>query len=143
MFNYPPHSPPTNPPSPPTHPPTPSPTPNPSPPPNHQAQTAYGRAGQHEASIRVLQALAHNAVLERRYADAGLQLWRLASATLLRQASQLGDGADLGPARDAFDQARRKADFYFAYSSIYKYTDEPFTALTPEVRVQRRGGCVS
>jgi hypothetical protein len=83
----------------------------------------------------VLQALAHNAVLERRYADAGLQLWRLASATLLRQTSQLKDGAEMGPARDAFDKARRKADFYFAYSSIYKYTDEPFTALTPEVSV--------
>ena len=31
-----------------------------------------------------------------------------------------------------FERCRRIAEQYYAYHSIHKYTDEPFTALTPD-----------
>merc|ERR1719230_2174067 len=31
-----------------------------------------------------------------------------------------------------FDRCRKQAEQYYAYHSIHKYTDEPFTALTPD-----------
>jgi len=96
------------------------------------AQNAYRDAGEHEAAIRVLRALAANGVVERRYADGGRQLWRLAVATLRMKGEALAREEGIDEAREEFEKTRRKADFYYAYSSIYKYTDEPFTALTPD-----------
>lgn len=99
-----------------------------------QAHEAYRRAGRYDESCRLLRALVHNAVVERRFQDAGRLLWRLSADSLMAAAEapshDQGEGVTAA-ARDEFDAARRTADCYYAYSAVYKYTDEPFTALDP------------
>ena len=78
--------------------------------------------------MAMLRTLTHNAVVQRRYHDAAHHLWLLAS-------EQLGSYGDEMPPRAAqkeFERCRRTSDQYFAYNSVHKYTDDPFTALTPD-----------
>jgi len=92
-----------------------------------EAHEAYKAAGQPSKALELLRTLTHNAVLEHRYEAAGKYLWLLARETLVC-AGERPSHADL----DAFFRARRTSDQYYAYQSIHKYTDEPFTALTPD-----------
>ena len=61
---------------------------NPNPNPNHEqdrfveAQAAYTKAGQGEQSLRMLETLTHNAVVEHRFPDAAYYLHLLASERL-------------------------------------------------------------
>ena len=61
---------------------------NPNPNPNHEqdrfveAQAAYTKAGQGEQSLRMLETLTHNAVVEHRFPDAAHYLHLLASERL-------------------------------------------------------------
>jgi len=92
-----------------------------------EAQEAFKQAGDGERSLQMLRTLTHNAVLEHRYHDAGHYLWTLAQELL--------STAPERPSQDAlreFDKCRRTSEQYYAYHSIHKYTDEPFTALTPD-----------
>ena len=92
-----------------------------------EAQAAFKQAGEASRSLELLRTLTHNAVLEHRYNDAGHYLWTLARETL-------ATAPDRPPPETIkeFDRCRRTAEHYYAYHSIHKYTDEPFTALTPE-----------
>jgi len=91
------------------------------------AQDAFKQAGQPGQCRKLLQSLAHNAVLEHRYHDAGRYLWTLAKEGIV-SAGEVPTAAD----REEFERSRQRADYYFGYHSIHKYTDEPFTALTPD-----------
>jgi len=92
-----------------------------------EAQEAYKAAGQSSKSLELLRTLTHNAVLENRYEAAGHYLWLLAKETLMA----VGD-RPTNQDVEAFFKYRRMADQYYSYQSIHKYTDEPFTALTPD-----------
>jgi intraflagellar transport protein 122 len=92
-----------------------------------EAQAAFKQAGHASRSLEMLRTLTHNAVLEHRYNDAGQYLWSLAKETLATAPDR--------PSREVleeFDRCRRTAEQYYAYHSVHKYTDEPFTALTPD-----------
>jgi len=92
-----------------------------------EAQEAYKAAGQAGRSLELLRTLTHNAVLEHRYEAAGHYLWLLAKESLVAAGERPS-----AQALDDFFRQRRTADQYFSYQSIHKYTDEPFTALTPD-----------
>ena len=94
-----------------------------------EAQAAFKQAGQSHKSLELLRTLTHNAVLEHRYNDAGQYLWNLAKETL---ATAPENGRIPAATLKEFDKCRRTAEQYYAYHSIHKYTDEPFTALTPD-----------
>ena len=94
-----------------------------------EAQGAYTKAGQGEQSLRMLETLTHNAVVEHRFPDAAYYLHLLST-------ERLGLACQSGPPSAAqlreYEASRRTAEQYFAYASVQKYTDEPFTALTPD-----------
>jgi hypothetical protein len=94
-----------------------------------EAQGAYTKAGQGEQSLRMLETLTHNAVVEHRFPDAAYYLHLLST-------ERLGLACHSGPPSAAqlreYEASRRTAEQYFAYASVQKYTDEPFTALTPD-----------
>jgi len=66
-------------------------------------------------------------VLEHRYHDAGHYLWVLAREMLASAPERVPPEV-----MREFERCRRTAEQYYAYHSIHKYTDEPFTALTPD-----------
>ena len=94
-----------------------------------EAQAAYTKAGQGEQSLRMLETLTHNAVVEHRFPDAAYYLHLLST-------ERLGFACRSGPPSAAqlreYEASRRTAEQYYAYASVQKYTDEPFTALTPD-----------
>ena len=77
----------------------------------------------------MLETLTHNAVVEHRFPDAAYYLHLLAT-------ERLGFACRAGPPSAAqlreYEASRRTAEQYYAYASVQKYTDEPFTALTPD-----------
>ena len=77
----------------------------------------------------MLETLTHNAVVEHRFPDAAYYLHLLST-------ERLGLACQSGPPSAAqlreYEASRRTAEQYFAYASVQKYTDEPFTALTPD-----------
>lgn len=94
-----------------------------------EAQAAYTKAGHGEQSLRMLETLTHNAVVEHRFPDAAYYLHLLAT-------ERLGFACRSGPPSAAqlreYEASRLTAEQYYAYASVQKYTDEPFTALTPD-----------
>ena len=79
------------------------------------AQKAYQDAGSPENSMKMLQQLTFNAVVEHRFVDASYFYHLLANENWKE-----------------YDKYRRLSHLYYAYSSIYEYVDEPFTQLVPE-----------
>ena len=80
-----------------------------------EAQDAFKQAGQPGQCSKLLQSLAHNAVLEHRYHDAGRYLWTLAKEGLVA-AGEVPSAAE----REEFVRHRQRADYYFGYHSIHK-----------------------
>jgi len=80
-----------------------------------EAQRAYQDAGCPENSMKMLQQLTYNAVVEHRFVDASYYYHLLANENWKE-----------------FDKYRRLSRLYYAYSSIYEYVDEPFTTYMPE-----------
>eukprot|EP00940_MAST-03C_sp_MAST-3C-sp2_P003415 g3415.t1 len=91
-----------------------------------EAQRAYQDAGRPDHSIRMLEHLTHNAVVERRFDDASYCFILLASERAKLDANQKSD------AWSTYCRYRRLARLYYAYNFIYEYVDEPFTAQTAE-----------
>mgnify|MGYP001277568172 CR=1 FL=1 len=79
------------------------------------AQKAYQDAGSPENSMKMLQQLTFNAVVEHRFVDASYYYHLLANENWKE-----------------YEKYRRLSHLYYAYSSIYEYVDEPFTQLVPE-----------
>jgi len=99
------------------------------------ALDAYKKARRPDLSLRMIEKLAHNAVVERRYRDAATYFWHLA-VEMIGAVSADDPSGDITPkqqqAIDNFWELRRRADVYYAYSYIHAYIQEPFTTLLPE-----------
>ena len=89
-----------------------------------EAMTAFKRSGRPDLAIKVLSELTSNAVSESRFKDAAYYFWLLGKECEL-------DDSDLQAA-----EYTRKADLYFAYSSIHAYVTDPFTSHQPETLFQ-------
>jgi len=96
-----------------------------------EAREAFKDAGQPLEALRMLQTLTHNAVVEKRYGDAGYYYWLMALDEL-RSSQSAGRGAKSDEHFLRFLQLHHKAQLYYAYDNIHKYTEEPFTALSPD-----------
>ena len=85
-----------------------------------EAQEAYKKAGRPDLSRKILQQLTHNAVVERRYQDAGYYFWILAQENL----KMVGDGDELSEIdqgyRQRFHEYSTLAELYYAYHFIYQ-----------------------
>ncbi|XP_070558026.1 intraflagellar transport protein 122 homolog [Ptychodera flava] len=94
-----------------------------------EAQKAFHKAGKQDEAVKVLEQLTHNAVLESRFNDAGYYFWML-SMQCLEIAGASGENRD--DMLQKFFDFQRKAEIYYVYHSIQRYTEEPFTSHLPE-----------
>ncbi|CAH1783917.1 unnamed protein product [Owenia fusiformis] len=94
-----------------------------------EAQQAFHKAGLQAEAVKVLEQLTHNAVVENRFNDAGYYFWKLSMQCL-------DIARDDTEKRDEmlykFQDYQRKAEMYYVYHSIQRYTDEPFTSHLPD-----------
>lgn len=88
-----------------------------------EAMDAYKKAGRRDLSRKVLEELTFNAVSESRFKDASYYYWMLSK-----------DPDVTNPAAHA--ECERKADLYFAYSTVHAYVTDPFTSHQPETLFQ-------
>eukprot|EP00754_Rhynchopus_humris_P012587 Rhum_TRINITY_DN14297_c3_g2::Rhum_TRINITY_DN14297_c3_g2_i1::g.78668::m.78668/K19656/IFT122; intraflagellar transport protein 122 len=99
------------------------------------AQEAYKKANRPREALRMVEQLAVNGVVERRYEAAAYYFWKLA-AEHLRLAAEEGQAAEERDQRVSdFKQHRKKAELYYAYSFLHRFHEAPFS-LTKEELVQ-------
>ena len=93
-----------------------------------EAQQAFHQAGRPDQAFRVLQELTVNAVNENRFDDASYYYWILAMQDL--DTARVSEDPSIHVAK--FREHHSKASIYYAYHTIQRYTDEPFTSYMPE-----------
>ena len=93
-----------------------------------EAQRAFHQAGRPDQAFRVLQELTVNAVNENRFDDASYYYWILAMQDL--DTARVSEDPSVHVAK--FRDHHSKASIYYAYHTIQRYTDEPFTSYMPE-----------
>ena len=94
-----------------------------------EAQKAFHKAGRPDEAFRVLNELTINAVNECRFDDASYYYWILSNqyVDLANEESEKKDEM-----LEKFKSYQTKANIYYAYHTIQRYTDEPFTSYMPE-----------
>ncbi|KDR19634.1 hypothetical protein L798_06155, partial [Zootermopsis nevadensis] len=94
-----------------------------------EAQKAFHKAGRPDEAFRVLHQLTLNAVSESRFQDAGYYHWVLA-----RQCLDIANQNEDHRMEmiNKFFEHEKYACIYYAYNTIQKYLDEPFTSYMPE-----------
>ena len=95
-----------------------------------EAQKAFHKAGRPDEAFKVLNELTLNAVNESRFDDASYYYWILSNQyiDLAREAIEEKEFENLSK----FHEFQTKANMYYAYHTIQRYTDEPFTSYMPE-----------
>lgn len=93
-----------------------------------EAQKAFHMAGRPDEAFRVLNELTLNAVNESRFDDAAYYYWILS----LQFADLAKDANQKDAMIEKFQEFQTKANMYYAYHTIQRYTDEPFTSYMPE-----------
>lgn len=94
-----------------------------------EAQKAFHKAGRLDEAFRVLHQLTLNAVNESRFQDAGYYYWVLA-----RQCLDIANQDETQKVEmiSKFYEHEKYACIYYAYNTIHKYLNEPFTSYMPE-----------
>lgn len=96
-----------------------------------EAREAYAKAGRPDMGALMLEQLTHNAVSERRFADAGVYYWQLAMDELTRLHGVEGSGAR---SLRKYQALLHRAEIYHAYDIVYSNTDTAFTtAFQPTI----------
>ncbi|CAG9763966.1 unnamed protein product [Ceutorhynchus assimilis] len=85
-----------------------------------KAQKAFHKAGKSQEAFKVFRQLTSNAVDEMRFDDASFYYWIISRQYL-----------DLNCLED-FRHNQSLAEIYYAYQTIHKYLEEPFTSYMPE-----------
>ena len=93
-----------------------------------EAQKAFHQAGRPDEAFRVLNELTLNAVNESRFDDASYYYWILS----MQYADLAKDESQSERMIQKFREFQTKASMYYAYHTIQRYTDEPFTSYMPE-----------
>jgi len=95
-----------------------------------EAQEAFKLAGDPTLSLRMLEILAHNAVVERKFSEASYYYWLL-TKEFYKTIPEGGMGSREGQENLAQAEAmKERAMIYFAYERIYRFVEDPFTSLT-------------
>eukprot|EP00656_Telonema_subtile_P040691 TRINITY_DN4577_c0_g1_i1.p1 TRINITY_DN4577_c0_g1~~TRINITY_DN4577_c0_g1_i1.p1 ORF type:complete len:1218 (-),score=334.96 TRINITY_DN4577_c0_g1_i1:117-3770(-) len=92
------------------------------------AQEAFKQAGEPGYSLRMLEVMAHNAVVECRFKDASCYFWQVATETLKGMAPGTDRSLEGENVLARYQKLRERAMLYFAYDKIYHYIEDPFTA---------------
>jgi len=98
-----------------------------------EAQEAYKKAKRPQESLRMIEKLAHNGVVERRYKDASYYFWKLVDENARQLCEELAEGEPIPEERREklaamFRDCHRRSELYFAYHFIQRYSEVPFTS---------------
>ncbi|XP_023027775.2 intraflagellar transport protein Oseg1 isoform X1 [Leptinotarsa decemlineata] len=94
-----------------------------------QAQKAFHKAGKLEEAFKVFVQLTDNAVSECRFQDAGYYYW-ITSRQYLELSRENNNKTEYYLKQFHFNE--KLAEIYYAYNTIHKYLEEPFTSYMPE-----------
>ncbi|ERL84617.1 hypothetical protein D910_02045, partial [Dendroctonus ponderosae] len=94
-----------------------------------QAQKAFHKAGKSDEAFKVFQQLTANSVSESRFDDAGFYYW-IISRQYLDLSREFGNKQDWY--LEKFRENEKLAQIYYAYNTVHKYLEEPFTSYMPE-----------
>lgn len=94
-----------------------------------QAQKAFHKAGKSDEAFKVFQQLTANSVSESRFDDAGFYYW-IISRQYLDLSKETGNKQDWY--LEKFRENEKRAQIYYAYNTVHKYLEEPFTSYMPE-----------
>eukprot|EP00658_Telonema_sp_P-2_P030761 TRINITY_DN23172_c0_g1_i6.p1 TRINITY_DN23172_c0_g1~~TRINITY_DN23172_c0_g1_i6.p1 ORF type:complete len:927 (-),score=291.38 TRINITY_DN23172_c0_g1_i6:285-2963(-) len=97
------------------------------------AQEAFKQAGEPGYSLKMLEVMAHNAVVERRFKDASCYFWQVANETLKTLIPGTANTFEGETIVHRYETLRERALMYFAYDKIYHYIEDPFTADRSDV----------
>lgn len=99
-----------------------------------EASNAFKKAGRPDQALSLLHDLSDNARDESRFDDAGYYFWLLAVEHLkfIEADDPHKMTADDKKHMALFGEYNNKAAQYYAYHSIHRFTEEPFTSLLPE-----------
>lgn len=100
-----------------------------------EARLAFRDGGRPDLATKMLEQLAHNAVLEGRFADAAFYFYLLAQDAMacIGQSSAAGGGFSAADAAALaqFQSLYAKAEIYYAYDYIHKAVTQPFATCHP------------
>lgn len=92
-----------------------------------ESQKAFHEAGCPEEAFKVLEQLIKNAIFETRFHDGGYYHWVLSIQYLDLARSRLDDVDIAEEMVESFYLHQKKGAMYYAFNSVYRYTDQPFT----------------
>lgn len=86
-----------------------------------EALDAFAKAGRADQTLSVLNDLAHNAVTEQRFADAGYYFWRLANEHL-RSVTSPADNLTVAETEHLakYHSCLSRAEIYHAYNNVFR-----------------------
>lgn len=92
-----------------------------------EAQEAYKKAGRPDLSLRIIEFLTYNSVIEKRFQDAAQYYWLL-SAESLRLVKESGDKGSKEDRKfsASFEEYMRLSEIYQAYQLIHKFIEESY-----------------
>lgn len=92
-----------------------------------EAQEAYKKAGRPDLSLRIIEFLTYNAVIEKRFQDAAQYYWML-SAESLRLVKQAGEAATKEDKKflASFEEYMKLSEIYQAYHLIHTFIEESY-----------------
>lgn len=99
------------------------------------ALEAFRDAGRPDHSIKLLEQLTHNAVIEHRFNDASYYHYVLSDENIkLLEIDREAIGFTLTESSILYKmrQHARRSDLYYAYHFVHAYTTDPFTSYLPE-----------
>eukprot|EP01065_Artemidia_motanka_P014262 TRINITY_DN1821_c0_g1_i1.p1 TRINITY_DN1821_c0_g1~~TRINITY_DN1821_c0_g1_i1.p1 ORF type:complete len:1247 (+),score=460.03 TRINITY_DN1821_c0_g1_i1:89-3829(+) len=101
-----------------------------------EAQEAYKEAKRPQEALRMIEKLAHNGVVERRYKDAAYYFWKLADENIRQLCEEVTAEKPMSEdlrekLSSTFRECHRRSELYFAYHFIQRYSEVPFTSTDP------------
>lgn len=95
-----------------------------------EAQEAYKKAGRPDLSLRIIEFLTYNAVIEKRFQDASWYYWMLSSESL-RLVKNVNEKASKEDKKfySSFEEYTKLSEIYQAYHLIHKFIEESYQAV--------------
>ena len=96
-----------------------------------EAQEAYKKARRPQEAQRMVEQLACNGVIERRYNSASTYYCKLANENLRLVLTENLTSEEKSNRLARFRDARRKSEIYYAYHFLHRYSEMPFSPTDP------------
>lgn len=96
-----------------------------------EAQEAYKKANRPDLSLRIVEFLTNNAIVEKRYQDAAQYYWMLAAESLriIKDANEKKDQKKAKKYFTDYEEYLKLAEIYQAYQLVHKFVEESYRSV--------------